>query len=187
MASDASRASPASNSPLAPQRAVSSIKDAWLKLANQCTKNHGGNDCWKVTSDISPALRDALKGDYRGYVNRCNDHKGDESACNIVATMNTTLFIAGCRQPHHLDTDDWTCSLAEAPKCWGTDGHLHDCTQEQRDEQDAERQAKVREVYNKFKSGECHLPQGTSPEGAASFIVNFAPMFSKTFAESDCE
>jgi hypothetical protein len=45
------------------------------------------------------ALRDALKGDYRAYVNRSNDHKGDESACNIVATMNTTLIIAGCRQP----------------------------------------------------------------------------------------
>jgi tetratricopeptide (TPR) repeat protein len=85
-------------------------KDAWFNLADQCSKNHGGNDCLKVTSNISPALRDALKSDYRTYVNRCNDHKGDESACNIAATMNTTLIIAGCRQLNHLDTDDWTCS-----------------------------------------------------------------------------
>jgi hypothetical protein len=95
---------------VAPTFADDMTKDAWFDLADRCSKNRGGNDCWKVTSDISPALRDALKGDYRGYVNRCNDHKGDESACNIVATMTTTLFIAGCRQPHHLDTDDWTCS-----------------------------------------------------------------------------
>jgi hypothetical protein len=88
---------------------VPSTKDAWFKLADQCIKNHGGNDCWKVTSDISPGLHDALKGEYRAFVNRCNKHKGDESACNIVGLMNTTLFTAGCTQPHLLDTDDWTC------------------------------------------------------------------------------
>jgi hypothetical protein len=122
---------------------------------------------------------------HAAYWDQCNKSRNqyyDEPFASRELACNA---LKGCPARYkcyaRLDADAAAAMAGDDEgRCWMADHHLHPCSKAAEKNQDNIRYLKEREIMSKFESGECSLPAGTTPESAASFIVNIESMFGKT-------